>query len=616
MYDLEKRRVAAAQRPALAPAASYDYVREIAAASLLYWGEHCVECAEPACFATCDLYDSRPDGRCRRFTWGIARNPLFPSARGYGVEVSFKKWGKLEARGNAGLMPHRRLVLIEKLVNLSKPPLDRLGAAAWRVLGDARWRSATSRALDRIVRRLHQRRNGGMRPDAFLLEIFNPAAEPAALHVSLGIARKELSARRLDPTALLPSFRKRLELAPGYSRHEIPYAELASVAESGLPFDIALLPEADSNPTLVFLTADFVRFRQRQAAATPRPDERPPVKCVVWDLDNTIWKGTLLEDERVEPQTAATELLRILDGRGVLASVASKNDYDLAIAKMEEIGIEQYMLYPQINWMSKSDSIKVIAEKLNIGLDTFMFIDDNEFELSEVARALPSVTCVNARDIAKLATDPRLQGSTTAEAKRRRSMYREAMTRESEERKFGADFFGFLKSCGIRLSLSRYAPEYFERVCELLQRTNQLNFSGRKYRREEISPILADPGLDKWVLECSDKFGSYGVVGFSLVARRMQEVWIEDFMLSCRVQGRFVEQAFFNAVVGGDPAVRGVTVNFTNTGRNTPARQVLLAMGFDEVPGESRMTLDLREKSLDCDFITVDLEPAIETAAD
>jgi len=147
-----------------------------------------------------------------------------------------------------------------------------------------------------------------------------------------------------------------------------------------------------------------------------------------------------------------------------------------------------------------------------------------------------------------------------------------------------------------------------------LQRTNQLNFSGRKYRRDEVGPILSDPDLEKWVLECSDKYGSYGVVGFGLVARRGEEVRIEDFMLSCRGQARFVEQAFFAALIEDHPSVRRITVNFTATGRNTPAQQVLLAMGFEENPEQKGMRMDLQAHDLTCDFIQVEREPALEAA--
>ena len=124
-------------------------------------------------------------------------------------------------------------------------------------------------------------------------------------------------------------------------------------------------------------------------------------------------------------------------------------------------------------------------------------------------------------------------------------------------------------------------------------------------------PILAEPGLEKWVIECSDRFGSYGVVGFGLVSRRPEEVWIEDFMLSCRVQGRFVERALFHALVASDPSVSRIGVNFTSTRGNTPARQVLLAMGFEEVDSENYMYLDLRRHDVTCDFIELKGGPSI-----
>ncbi len=423
----------------------------------------------------------------------------------------------------------------------------------------------------------------------------------------MSVARNEL-ARALEPTALLPSFRRRLELPPGYSRHAIAFRDFAVVTEVGLPFDIALIPEADADPTLIFLTADFVKFAANSPALAPPQTKLPPVKCVVWDLDNTVWDGILLEDDEVRPERAVLELMHTLDERGILLSIASKNDYGLATAKMAEIGIAEYVLFPQIGWLPKSDSIKVIAEKLNIGLDTFAFVDDNPFELDEVARALPMVTCINARDIGKLASDSRFAGSATAESKRRRSMYREAMNREQEERKFDGDFFDFLRSCEMKLIIEKYASYHFDRVSELVQRTNQLNFSGRKYKREEVAPILGDERLEKWVVECSDKFGSYGIVGFGLVSRSAERVEVQDFMLSCRVQGRFVEQAFFNALVANDSVRRRLWVNFHATGKNEPAHQVLSAIGFENVADGQGMELDLQQRDLSSDFILVEGE--------
>jgi FkbH-like protein len=610
MYDIERRAADAACCKPPGLGGDYTCAQEITAGSFLVWGEHCVECAAPSCFQSCDLYSERPNGLCRRFISGIVRNRAFPSIRGYGAQVSFKKWGKLESRGNTAMMTRRQLLFLEGVIERLTPALDFLGMVAYRMTANPEWRAVTIRALERLGRWLHPRARREQMPDAFLLEVFNPGTSLVALHVVMDLARRRSNTpTTLDAVALLPSYRKRIELPPGYSRHELPAAEFSPVTESGLAFDIALVPEGDTEPTLIFLSADFVSFRKEPVVASKPHSDLPAIKCVVWDLDNTVWDGILLEDEFVRPKRAALEVIRTLDKRGVLSSVASKNDLALALDKMKEIGIEEYILFPQIGWSPKSQGIKAIAEKLNIGVDTFMFIDDNQFELDEVARALPMVACVNARDVAKLVHHPRLQGSTTAEAQRRRAMYREAMTREQQEHKFGDDFFGFLRSCQIKLRLIKYTPEYFDRVCELVQRTNQLNFSGRKYKREEVLPVLDDDRLEKWVLECSDKFGSYGVVGFGIVSRRETEIRIEDFMLSCRVQGRFVEQAFFHELAGRYGPYQRISVNYQDTGRNTPAQQVLLTIGF--VPlAEGGMALDLQEKDLACDFIDIECDVA------
>ncbi|PTQ82801.1 FkbH-like protein [Nitrosospira multiformis] len=185
----------------------------------------------------------------------------------------------------------------------------------------------------------------------------------------------------------------------------------------------------------------------------------------------------------------------------------------------------------------KSENIRTIAQQLNIGLDTFAFIDDNPFELEEVSRALKGVTCVNAADIDNLFSSPRYQGATNEDARKRSQFYREEFVRRKSATQFGSDYLGFLAACEIKLFVDLYTDEDLERVSELVQRTNQLNFSGRKYQRSEILPILANQEIEKYVLRCMDNYGSYGAVGFCIVRTEESEIRVEDFMLSCRVQG-------------------------------------------------------------------------------
>src|SRR5207237_981173 len=140
---------------------------------------------------------------------------------------------------------------------------------------------------------------------------------------------------------------------------------------------------------------------------------------------------------------------------------------------------------------------------------------------------------------------PRFQSSATKDARNRRRYYVEDMVREHGRSQAGGDYRRFLGSCEIRLDVAEYEPSDFERVAELLQRTNQLNFSGRHYRREDVAAIVADTRRSKYVLRCRDKYGDYGAVGFSMVIWDRHRIDVDDFMLSCRVQGKFVEQAFF-----------------------------------------------------------------------
>ena len=113
------------------------------------------------------------------------------------------------------------------------------------------------------------------------------------------------------------------------------------------------------------------------------------IKCLVWDLDNTLWDGILLEDGDVVLREGITDILKELDRRGILLSIASKNNREDALEKLREFGIDEYFIYPQIGWGSKADSISEIAASLNISTDTFAFIDDQPSEREEVKFVLP-----------------------------------------------------------------------------------------------------------------------------------------------------------------------------------------------------------------------------------
>src|SRR5688572_4650031 len=132
-------------------------------------------------------------------------------------------------------------------------------------------------------------------------------------------------------------------------------------------------------------------------SSTATAEERKTIKLLVWDLDNTLWHGTLLEGDNLRIREGLVTTLEALDQRGILHSVASKNDHDLAMAKLKEAGLDEYFLYPHVNWNSKAANIRSIVESLNIGMDTVAFIDDEPFEREEVKHTLPDVLTIDAR---------------------------------------------------------------------------------------------------------------------------------------------------------------------------------------------------------------------------
>ena len=179
------------------------------------------------------------------------------------------------------------------------------------------------------------------------------------------------------------------------------------------------------------------------------------IKCVVWDLDNTLWKGRLLEDDNVTALRETIEVMHLLDKRGILQSIASKNDFDMCKKKLENIGIWELFLYPQINWSDKSESIKKISDLLNISTDTFAFVDDEIYERDEVKFNLPKILCIDSSEISKI---PDMQCMNplfvTEDSKFRRKLYISDIERNKNEAIFEWTKEEFLASLHMTMTLS------------------------------------------------------------------------------------------------------------------------------------------------------------------
>jgi FkbH-like protein len=274
------------------------------------------------------------------------------------------------------------------------------------------------------------------------------------------------------------------------------------------------------------------------------------IKCVVWDLDNTIWDGVLLEDERVSIREPVVDLIKALDSRGILQSVASKNEYNSAMAKIDEFGLKEFFLYPQIHWGSKAASMKSIAQSINIGMDTLAFIDDQPFELEEVSFMHPEVLCIDAASMDSVLDMPEMNPRfITDDAKNRRLMYLSDIERQQYEEGFAGPKEEFLASLDMFFSIRPAAEGDLERAEELTVRTHQLNTTGDTYSFDELSEMRRSDDHLLLVASLKDKYGSYGTIGLALVEVG-KDVWrIKLLLMSCRVMSRGVGSIMLNQIM-------------------------------------------------------------------
>lgn len=265
------------------------------------------------------------------------------------------------------------------------------------------------------------------------------------------------------------------------------------------------------------------------------------IKCVIWDLDQTLWNGILLEDKQVELKEGIKEIIETLDKRGILQSIASRNNYDETMEKLKEFGIAEYFLYPQINWQPKSVSVKQIKEKLNIGMDTILFIDDQQFELDEVKSVHSEVVTIEASEYKQLLLMDILNPPViTVDSSRRRKMYLEQQQRYLVEEKFEGTPTEFFRSLNMVFKIERAKEEDLQRAEELTVRTNQLNSTGVQYSYDDLKELMNSDKHRLWVCELVDKYGSYGKIGLALEEVQEDVNLIKLLLMSCRTISRGV----------------------------------------------------------------------------
>ncbi len=260
------------------------------------------------------------------------------------------------------------------------------------------------------------------------------------------------------------------------------------------------------------------------------------IKCVVFDLDGTLWRGTLAENPDVKLKDGVREMLSELDRRGILMSIASKNEYTLAESKLRELDILDYFLVPQISWNPKSESIREISTLLNLSTKEFAFVDDTRHERDEVKFHHPDVTVLEASKIPSLLEMeefcPRF---VTEDSRMRRKLYQNDLRRQADEREFHGTSEEFLKTLEMKLTISKVTHGDLERVEELTRRTHQLNSTGRTFSFEELSSLIDDDRYFFVIASLENRYGDCGKVGLALLEKGESTLTVKLLIMSCRV---------------------------------------------------------------------------------
>jgi len=316
-----------------------------------------------------------------------------------------------------------------------------------------------------------------------------------------------------------------------------------------------------------------------------------PVKCVVWDIDNTLLTGTYLEsgDQPPGADPALTAVLAELGERGILHALASKNPPEAAEHTARVTGWR--FAAAECGWGSKSGALARIAAALGIAVDALAFVDDDPYERAEVGLALPGVLVLSPEDAAEAAGWPEFSPPViTPEARRRGEMYAERRRRQAAERSFGGTREEFLASAGTQVGIAAATAADVPRLEELAVRTRQFNSAaglpGPAMSQDWFRGLLSAPDRDVVTVRLRDAFGDDGVVGGCVIARDAGTWTVPLLMMSCRAMGRGVIDALLAWLIrhAARAGARRLLIPCVANSRNVPLRLALAAAGF-RAPG-------------------------------
>ena len=330
-------------------------------------------------------------------------------------------------------------------------------------------------------------------------------------------------------------------------------------------------------------------------------------KVIVVDADNTLWGGVIGEDGingialgQEYPGRAFVDFqkrLLSLQQRGFILALCSKNNPDdlneVLLNHPHQLLKNEHFAAQRVNWQPKPDNLRAIAEELNLGLDSFIFVDDSDYECSAVRHSLPEVDVIQvpsrATDIPScLDALARLEiVSLTAEDLQKTAMYAQERMRRTQLEQLsdtGGSIEDYLQSLNMRMTVRLDDASAVARLAQLTQKTNQFNLTTRRYGEKDIAGMIDAADFSVYHFSLEDNFGNSGIVGLAIVERANgEQARLDTFLMSCRVIGRMAEQAFLSTIVRnlGSAGVQALVAEYIPTRKNILVEHFLPENGFE-----------------------------------
>ncbi|MGJ8645387.1 MAG: HAD-IIIC family phosphatase [Marinomonas colpomeniae] len=330
-------------------------------------------------------------------------------------------------------------------------------------------------------------------------------------------------------------------------------------------------------------------------------------KAIIFDCDNTLWKGVLGEDgyDGIKVYEEVQSLALALSRKGIILGLCSKNnpkDVDDVLENHKDMILrDKDIVIKKVNWDDKVKNIRSIAEDLNIGLDSLVFFDDSEFEVNFVKENLPMVSVFQVpkkeyqysmmfREVLSLFYN----SSYTKEDYQKQKLYKNEVQRKELKNQSGT-LEVYLKSLELKIKVQVDNEEEVTRIAQLTQKTNQFNLTTKRFTEIDINNLMRSSNNFIISIQVLDKFGDNGIVGLAIINCELKIAKIDVFLMSCRVIGRNIEYKFMDVIVG---FLRGKNIdkiksNYIETLKNSQVSDLYNRFGFDIVDGTNSYELDL-----------------------